>query len=57
MRPGSVFCLLQGLGAVAAVELEAGDGRVVAHEVLRDAPVASHHLISPIIIMTTDPKI
>jgi len=29
-----MFCLLQGLGALAAVELEAGDGRVVAHEVL-----------------------
>ena len=51
--------LLQGLGAVAAVELEAGDGRVVAHEVLGDAPVASHHLkfIAPIIIvMATNTK-
>ena len=41
--PGCVFRLLQGLGSVAAVELEAGDGRVVADEVLGDAPVAPHH--------------
>ncbi len=34
----------QGLGALAAVELEAGDGRVVADEVLRDAPVTPHDL-------------
>ena len=34
--------LLQRLRAVTSGELEAGDGRVVADEVLRDAPIAAH---------------
>jgi hypothetical protein len=38
-----VFRFFQRFDSVAAVELEAGDGRVVADEVLRDASIAPHH--------------
>ena len=38
-----MFRLFEGFGALTAVESEAGDGRVVPDEVLRDAPVAPHH--------------
>ena len=38
-----MFRFFQRFDSIAAVELEAGDGRVVADEVLRDASIAPHH--------------